>query len=802
MQGRCPVKQRPTVVHLIDGLTVGGAESVLERLVSDPAAPPEHTHVIAFMRAGEILARMQQAGIPVQTLGLPRRRVSLGAFLRLRRLLREIRPDLLMSWSPTANVVAVFAARLCGRPRVVWNIRRAALDPAGCSRITALANRLCARLSRGMPLIVANAASGRRAHEGLGYCPKAWELMPNGFDTTRFQPDVAARADVRAALGIGPDAPLIGIAGRDNPVKDHATFLRAAALLGARRKDVHFLMVGGGLRGMRELLLRDAPSLVAAKRLHVLGVREDMPHILAALDLFTLTSLSEGFPNVLGEAMACSVPCVTTRTAGDGPMLVGDSGVVVPPGAPVALSQAWEGYLSAAPAEQRRLQKAARTRILDGFTVDRMRRRYAELYERLVGGEAGGVPSVAIVGTIDVDARIDLMRRLRPDFAPRAIGSTPGQRAAFAAAGFDYTAVAMSRKASPIADWRSYRALVRELRRSRPDVVHTYDTKPCVWARLAARAAGVPVVVGTITGRGTLYANGGLFTRLVRLVYEPLQRRASHLADMTLFYNSEDLAEFTARGVVPRDRAGLVHGSGVRCDRFRRESITSADCAAFRREIGVGEKDVVVTVVARVCRSKGVLEFAEAADRLSAADACVRCVLVGPADHDAWDHLSPAELDRLRRAVIWIAARDDIETVLAASDIAVLPTYLEGMPRALIEAAAMGLPLVATDVPGCREIVRPGVNGTLVPKQDPAALANAILTLIRDPGAARAYACASRAIAVEEFDLAAVANEIRGIYSACLERFNHRATHSAAGAARSATLAPSERPMREAAHEA
>ena len=381
----------------------------------------------------------------------------------------------------------------------------------------------------------------------------------------------------------------------------------------------------------------------------------------------------------------------------------------------------------------------------------------------------GGLKKVVIVGTTDVDARIELMQCLCSGFELSAIGSTEEQRVRFEDAGLAYRVCPLSRGVNPIRDWIAYRGFVQALRELRPDVVHAFDTKPCVWARLAARAVGVPCVIGTITGLGALYATPGMAARLTRTIYEPLQRRACHRSNMTVFYNRDDADQFADAGIVPRDRTAIVPGSGVRTDRFSRDQVAFDELSRVREDAGLREGEFVVTMVVRVCRSKGVMEFAAAADRLRQEVKQVRFLLVGPEDRGAWDHLDDSQLDVVRRSVTWLGKRDDIAAVLAASNVCVLPTfYREGIPRVLVEAASMGLPLIATDVPGCRDVVRPGVNGLLVPGQDPESLAQAIARLAGNEAEARAFGQASRQIAVNEFDITAVAREIGAIYRACV----------------------------------
>jgi glycosyltransferase involved in cell wall biosynthesis len=328
----------------------------------------------------------------------------------------------------------------------------------------------------------------------------------------------------------------------------------------------------------------------------------------------------------------------------------------------------------------------------------------------------------------------------------------------------------MSRRVNPWGDLRSYRELVRIFRRLRPDIVHTFDTKPGVWGRLAARAAGVPVIVGTITGLGTLYVDSDVKTRLVRAIYQPLQRLACHCSDLTIFYNRDDIAQFTKARVAPPDRCAIVPGSGIHTDQFCRERVPSDDVERVRGDISLRDGEVVVTMIARICRSKGVLEFAGAADIVRLKLPRVRFVLVGPWDKDVLDRLSAPEMDRVRKSVTWLGERKDIAAILAVSDICALPTFREGNPRVLMEAASMGLPVIATDGPGCREVVRNEVNGLLIPLNDAGALAGAVERLAGDVNLRRVFGAASRELAITKFDIDIISGKIAALYRRCLEK--------------------------------
>lgn len=384
-------------------------------------------------------------------------------------------------------------------------------------------------------------------------------------------------------------------------------------------------------------------------------------------------------------------------------------------------------------------------------------------------------PKVLIVGGEDVHARLDLMRCLAADYVVAAAGSNPQLAPTFAQAGFRYFDYPLARGLGPCADGFAFAALWRLMRSYRPDIVHAFDTKPGVYGCLAARFAGVPVVVGTVTGLGSLYGAEGRGSPLVRGVYERLQRLASQCADLTIFQNHCDREEFVKRRVVPAGKSALIAGSGVATDVLDPARISDAQRRAVRASLGIPADAPLVTLVARVIRSKGIEEFVAAAQHVRRRMPGTHFLLVGPADRDSVDSFRADELAEFSRVVNWPGARQDIPHVLATSDLFVLPSYLrEGIPRVLLEAAAMGLPLVTTDSPGCNDVVEDGVNGFLTPPRDPTTLGRAILTLLEQPELRRRFGQVSRRRAVERFDLSVVVSQTRRHYRELLERKTHQ----------------------------
>ena len=327
--------------------------------------------------------------------------------------------------------------------------------------------------------------------------------------------------------------------------------------------------------------------------------------------------------------------------------------------------------------------------------------------------------------------------------------SAPGDHVAtLEANGIRHVPLTRSTRAADLrADLATAVEFARICRRLRPDIVHTHTPKPGVYGRILARLMGVPVVVNTVHG---LYA---LPTDLwpKRAVVYTLERLATAFSQAELLQNPEDLPTMR-RLRVPASKLHLL-GNGVDLARF--DPAGTADARAqVRGELGVADEAVVVGLVGRLVAEKGYREVFAAAEQLRASHPQVRFVVAGPDDPDKADAITQAELDRATEVagVRFLGMHAEVERLYPAFDVYVLASYREGFPRSAMEAAAMGLPLVLTDIRGCRQVVEHGRNGLLVPARDPAGLASAIGTLVDDPQLRSSMGQASREKALAEFD--------------------------------------------------
>jgi glycosyltransferase involved in cell wall biosynthesis len=320
-----------------------------------------------------------------------------------------------------------------------------------------------------------------------------------------------------------------------------------------------------------------------------------------------------------------------------------------------------------------------------------------------------------------------------------------------------------TRSAAVGQDFMALAELWRLFRRLAPDIVHTHNPKPGLYGRLAARAAGVTGVVNTVHG---LYASPEDPIARRALVYT-LERAATLCSGAELVQNPEDLAVLARLGVPSRKLVLL--GNGVELERFH-PRLDEDSRRQARADLGIDENAVVVGMVARLVWQKGFSEFFAAAEMLREMHPQVVFIVVGGSDPEKADAIAAEDLAAAghRGRIVFTGDRDRMERVYPAFDIFVLPSYREGFPRSAMEAAASGLPVIATDIRGCRQVVTNGQSGLLVPLHDPARLADAIEQLVVDAGLRQRMGAAGRRKAEAEFDDRAVVSKTIDAYERVL----------------------------------
>lgn len=373
----------PRILHIITGLSTGGAERALYNLLNGGLAKYFNTHIISLSNEGTIGPQIKALGVPVTSLGIRGGLPNISALLKLRRIVKEFRPALIQGWMYHGNLAATMACALSqGCPALAWNIRHCLYDLGHEKLVTRQVIRANRFFSSAPAALLYNSCLSRKHHENFGFASSNGRVIPNGTDEQEFRFSDESCKRVRRELGIPTTSQVVGHVARLHPMKDHPRFLRAAAVIALRYPELHFLLSGRDVSQENKALVQLLPASVH-DRFHLLGERRDVSELMAAMDVFCQSSWSEGFPNVLGEAMATGVACVATDV-GDSSIIIGDTGVVIPPRDEKALIGGIESILKMPPEVRCQMSVRARTRIEENYSLGSVVKRYAALYKKLI----------------------------------------------------------------------------------------------------------------------------------------------------------------------------------------------------------------------------------------------------------------------------------------------------------------------------------------------------------------------------------------------------------------------------------
>ncbi|HEX7323833.1 MAG TPA: glycosyltransferase [Rhodanobacteraceae bacterium] len=374
------------VLFLTRSLRRGGAERQLAALATELHRRGWPVSVLCCYGGGAFQAGLEQAGVPLIDLHKRGRWDVPGFAWRLFRALRRSDATIVHGYMPLGNLLALFARVARPGTRVVWGVRSSTIDRSQrdwLSRLTFRATRHAARFADG---IIANSKAGAAYHAALGYPSARIQVIPNGIDVRRFHFDAAGRSRVRREWDIGAADTLAGLVGRIDLMKDHPTFLAAAARLAARDAKWRFVCVGDGKPDVVRRTKALAQRLGLDSRLVWAGARSDLAAVYSALDVAVSSSCGEGFSNVIAEAMACERACVVTDV-GDSARIVDTCGAVVAAGDPAALASAIErtARLLETPDVAARMQAAARRRVVQNYSLEALVRNSERAFRALCG---------------------------------------------------------------------------------------------------------------------------------------------------------------------------------------------------------------------------------------------------------------------------------------------------------------------------------------------------------------------------------------------------------------------------------
>lgn len=376
----------PKVMHLITGLNTGGAEMMLCKLMVDIDKAKNDHFVVSMMNKGTLGDDIINNGVKVYTLDMKRGTPSLSSLFKLREIIKLEKPDIIQTWLYHADLLGYIAAKLFHIKKIIWNIRCSNMDLKQYSFATRIVLQILVRFSRNVNAIIVNSIAGKELHKELGYKANEWVDIPNGFDLEKYRPaDQAGKNQFRLKNGLSPDRLLIGMVARYDPMKGHKVFIEAAHTLIQQYqiRDVTFILIGRGVTWENAELVNRISQYNLKELFILLGERKDIPDILPNLDLYISASIfGEGFPNVIGEAMSCGIPCVSTDV-GDSARIIDQYGLTVPPNDSDALADSIKQMLEKKEDERANIGYESRRHIERNYDIIEIVKKYQVLYDRV-----------------------------------------------------------------------------------------------------------------------------------------------------------------------------------------------------------------------------------------------------------------------------------------------------------------------------------------------------------------------------------------------------------------------------------
>ncbi len=328
------------------------------------------------------------------------------------------------------------------------------------------------------------------------------------------------------------------------------------------------------------------------------------------------------------------------------------------------------------------------------------------------------------------------------------------------------------KNAAPFTDLTLFFEFYHIYKQWKPEIVHQFSIKPVIYGTIAARLAKVPIIINTTTGLGYVFADKERKRKALRIIVSALYRLAGKLSDFIFFQNEDDKKLFINRKFVRKEKTSVVPGSGVDTQFYSQNNINKRITEKIKKELKYKTNQIIILMASRMLYDKGIAELAECFKRIKKIKPELRFLLAGPLVPGNPAHIPIEVIKKWQKEnkIEYLGMRSDIRELIGLCDIVVLPSYREGKPKFLLEAASMGKPIITTDAPGCRDTVVNGENGILVPVKDVESLSKAILKLINNPELRRKMGEESRKKAEKEFDEKIVVNQTMKIYSQLIKK--------------------------------
>lgn len=369
--------QKKKITHIITGLNMGGAETMLYKLLKHIDKNRFDANVISMMDEGIYGEKIRELGFEVISLNMKQGRPSIKGIKKAKKNIKDT--EVIQTWMYHADLFGYMLFKFSKARKLIWGIRRSNLDPNLNKRSTILVAKINSKLSKKVDTVVSCSIKAKEVHKEFGYFDENLLVIPNGFELNQFSPDAEAKPKVSKLIGRKSDIPYIAHVGRWNILKDYQNFIKALNKVNQKGIKFHAILVGTNIDNNNQELMDLVKKYDLINNVSLLGRREDIPVIMSGADVFISSSSGEGFPNVIGEAMACETPCVVTDV-GDSAYIVGNTGKVVPSKNSYALSKGIIDLLNLSNKEREHLGSLARQRVIDNFDIHQVTMQYEELY--------------------------------------------------------------------------------------------------------------------------------------------------------------------------------------------------------------------------------------------------------------------------------------------------------------------------------------------------------------------------------------------------------------------------------------
>ncbi|MBP1969192.1 glycosyltransferase involved in cell wall biosynthesis [Virgibacillus natechei] len=368
--------QKIKITHIITGLNMGGAETMLYKLLKHIDKDKYDVNVISMMDDGVYGEKIRNLGFEVISLNMKKGIPSFKFKLAKRHIKNT---DIIQTWMYHADLLGYILFKFSKVEKLIWGIRRSNLDPKLNKKSTIIIAKINAKLSKKVDTIVSCSTKAKEVHEEFGFFDENLLVIPNGFELNQFSKDVEAKLKLSKIIGRKSDIPYIAHVGRWSILKDYQNFIKALNKVKQQGIKFHAVLVGTNIDEKNMELMDLVKKYDLLNNVSLLGIRDDIPTIMSGADILTSSSSGEGFPNVIGEAMACETPCVVTDV-GDSAYIVGDTGKVVPSKDSDALSKSILDLLHLPDNEREHLGSIARQRVIENFDIHKVTKQFEELY--------------------------------------------------------------------------------------------------------------------------------------------------------------------------------------------------------------------------------------------------------------------------------------------------------------------------------------------------------------------------------------------------------------------------------------